>query len=129
MMKWIVGVLLALAAAWSVPTFADEAEVNADVFYQTAVELQKKGMGAMFDKRTKPMMRQMKAAGQAAKDENEAATARGKPVYCVPQAARKKGIGADQVIAMLGKVPAERRKRLTLKQAWREALIREYPCH
>ena len=107
---------------------AGPADVNADAFYVDAKELMDKGVTAMFDKRTKPRMAQMKAAAEAAKAENAAAEKRGSPLYCVSAAERKKGMSAQQVVRMLGDMPAAQRKRSTLAQAWRAALIREYPC-
>ena len=73
--------LLALAA----PAFASPAGVNAQAFYADAQQLMDKGVRAMFDKRTKPRMAQLRAAAELAKAENEAATARGKdPVVSIP---------------------------------------------
>lgn len=120
---------LVIAAAVFVagaPAAAADGDVNADAFYRDARSLMGKGMGALFDKRTKPMMAHMKAAGLAAKTENDAATKAGKPVYCVPKS--KKGLDAKGVVAMLGRVPEAQRKSMTLKQAWRTALVRDYPC-
>ena len=116
--------LLALAA----PAFASPAGVNAQAFYADAQQLMDKGVRAMFDKRTKPRMAQLRAAAELAKAENEAATARGKPLYCVSAAQRKQGLGAQKVVTMLGAVPEHDRRKMTLAQAWRAALIREYPC-
>ena len=108
---------------------AGPADVNAQAFYVDARELLDKGMRAIFDKRTKPRMAQLKAAGQLAKSENEAATAKGRPIYCVSDDERKKGLDAERAVKMLGAVPEADRRRMTLAQAWRAALIREYPCH
>ena len=110
------------------PAIGAPGDINADRFYVTAKELMGKGMGAMFDKRTKPMVADMKAAGERVRAANKAAVARGTPLFCVPEAARKKGLDAQRAVAILGRLPAERRKRLTLSDAWREALAREYPC-
>jgi len=121
-----MAVAMALAAGTAV--HAAPSEVNADVFYTNARELMGKGMAAMFDKRARPMMAQMKDAATLAKAENEAATARGKPIYCVPDAARKKGMSADMVVEKIGRLPQAQRKASTLRQAWRAVLIRDYPC-
>lgn len=110
------------------PATAADGDVNADAFYRDARALMAKGMGAVFDKRTRPMMASMKAAGLAAKAENDAGAKDGKPVYCVPAAARKKGLGPQDAIEKLGRIPEGQRKVMTLKQAWRAALIRDYPC-
>ena len=121
---------LLAAAAVSTPlavAHAAPSDVNAQVFYADAMAVQKKGMAALFDKRTKPMMAQMKDAGTRARAENLAAGAAGRPLYCVPEAA-KSGMGAKQVIAMLGKLAETERRSLTLHEAWKRALAREYPC-
>jgi hypothetical protein len=73
-------------------------------------------------------MAAMKDAGQRVRDENEAATKRGAPIYCVTEAQRKKGMTPQMIVDMLGRLPEAHRKRVTLVQAWRTALIREYPC-
>ena len=116
--------LLALATSAS----AGPANVNAQAFYDDAQQLMGKGMRAMFDKRTKPRMAQLKAAAELAKAENDRATAKGQPLYCVSDAERRKGLNANAVVEMLGAVPESDRRRMTLAQAWRAALIREYPC-
>ena len=116
------------ALTFATAATAGPADVNAQAFYVDAVELVDKGMGALFDKRTKPRMAQLKAAGQLAREENEAGKARGKPVYCVSEAERKKGIDAKKAVKILGAVPENDRRKMTLAQAWRAGLIREYPC-
>ena len=126
MHKHILAGLGALTLATS--ALAGPADVNAQAFYVDAVELVDKGMGALFDKRTKPRMAQLKAAGQLARDENEAGKARGKPVYCVSDAERKKGLDAKSAVRILGALPESDRRNMTLAEAWRAALIREYPC-
>ena len=110
------------------PALAAPADVNAQEFYVDAKALMAKGVTAMFDKRTKPRMAQMRDAGERAKAANDAATKRGEPIYCVSAAERKKGMSAEQAVAMLGRVPEAQRKRSTLAQAWQAALAREYPC-
>lgn len=123
----------ALAAALSLAVLSSSAmaapgDMNADRFYLIAKDLMGKGMGAMFDKRTKPVMAEMKGAAEAVRAENKKAEARGAPIYCVPAAARKKGMNPQMVVDKLGAIPAERRRKMTLTQAWREALVRDYPC-
>ncbi len=102
--------------------------MNADAFYAVAKELSAKGMRAMFDSRTKPTINAMKAAAASAKSANATAEKRGAPLYCVPAAARKKGLGPDQVVTWLGEVPAAQRKRQTLSQTWLGILVAKYPC-
>lgn len=107
---------------------AAASDVNAQSFYAAAIALQKKGIAALFDKRVKPLKAQMEDAGRRVKAENDAARARGAPLYCLSDAQRKQGMGASEVIAMLGRVPLAERERLTLAQVWRRAIIARYPC-
>ncbi len=126
--------LLALFAAFLMSMSASSAglagpgEGNADAFYNDAKALLAKGAGAMFDKRLKPTMAQLKVAGEAVRAENAAATNRGRPLYCVPEKARQKGLGPKFVVDQFGTIPQQRRRQLTVTQAWREILVREYPC-
>ncbi len=53
--------------------------MNAQAFYADAQQLMGKGVRAMFDKRTKPRMAQLKAAAELAKTENDRATAGERP--------------------------------------------------
>ena len=119
---------LSLGAALLMPAIAQArpSDVNAQEFYARAKALEAKGMTAMFDKRTKPTMAQMKDAGEYARTANAAATKRGAPLYCVP--ANAKGLNAEQVLVMLGKVPEAQRRSSTLSAAWLSTLKRTYPC-
>ena len=123
----LIGASLALVGL-AVPASAGPAAVNAQEFYVDAQALLKKGAMAMFDKRTKPRMAQLKAAGEAARSDNEAATRRGTPLYCVSDAERKKGLDPQKAMDLLGAVPEAQRRRSTLRQAWLAALVRKYPC-
>lgn len=114
--------LLCPASAYAAPS-----DVNAQAFYVDAKALEAKGMAAMFDKRLKPMMAQMKDAGARSRAHNLAAKAQGKPLYCVPDA-KKKGMSSREVIALLGRVPEAERRSSTLFEVWKRALGREYPC-
>ena len=120
--------LCLLASTLAIPAVAQQGSVNADEFYRDAKELSGKGMRAMFDERTKPRMAQMRAAAETVKAENEAAKKRGSPLYCVSDAERKKGLNTEMIVQMLGRIPEAQRKRMTLAQAWRAALVRQYPC-
>jgi hypothetical protein len=124
-----VRLLVWAAAALVLPTAADAApsDVNAQTFYAGAMALQAKGMRAVFDKRLKPMTAQMKDAGERSRAANLAASAAGKPLYCVPEGT-KRAMGAPQVIALLGRLPEGERRSLSLFEAWKRALTREYPC-
>lgn len=122
-------VIAAGTALFAAPLTAAPADANADEFYRDAKELNARGMRAMFDKRTKPRMAQIKDAAETVKAANEVATKAGKPLYCVPSAARKKGIDVDFIVSRLGAIPESRRKTMTLKKAWRQVLVTEYPCN
>ena len=124
-----MGFKLLAAAALVLPTAATAApsDVNAQAFYADAKALEAKGMTALFDKRLKPMTAQMKDAGQRSRAANLAAKTAGKPLYCVPEGV-KRGMGSQQVIAMLGRLPETERRSATLFEAWKRALAREYPC-
>lgn len=119
--------ILAMSLLCSTAAYAAPSDVNAQAFYADAKALEAKGMRAMFDGRLKPMMAQMKDAGERSRAANIAAKAAGKPLYCVPDS-MKKGMGAKQVVAIIGKLPETERKSLTLYEAWKRALAREYPC-
>lgn len=123
--------LRAIAPVWVLlfvagPAYATPADVNAQAFYTDARALQSKGVRAMFDKRLKPLTAQMRDAGKRAVAANASATKAGRPLYCVPPAAR--GLSHDQIIAMLGALPEAERRSSSLAKAWLTALVRTYPC-
>lgn len=103
-------------------------DMNAETFYTQGMAVKDKGMAALLDKRTKPLISAMKDAGKRVKAENDLATKRGSPLYCVPAAAKKKGMNVDMVFAELGTIPQSQRKTLSVVNAWRKILIRKYPC-
>ncbi len=119
--------LAAVGLMCSTPTWAAPGDVNAQAFYVDAVALEDRGMRALFDKRLKPMVAQMRDAGMRSGAANKAATAVGKPIYCMSKV-EKKAIDAKDVIAMLGRVPDSERRSSTLFEAWKGALAREFPC-
>lgn len=71
-----IGVLLA-----AIPANA----MDAETFFIKAVALKKKGMGAVFAKDLKPMMRVFEAAAKAVKAENDVARTIGAPLLCEPK--------------------------------------------
>jgi hypothetical protein len=99
--------------------------MDAETFYVKAVALKKKGMGMMFSKDLKPMARHFEAAADSVKAENEQARAAGKPLFCAP---KKYRLTADQFIAEFGRIPQDRRRKQTVREAWREIVIRRFPC-
>jgi hypothetical protein len=115
---FLAGGLLSLCA---VPAYA----MDAETFYVKAVALKKKGMGMMFSKDLRPMARLFETAADSVKAENERAKAAGAPLYCAP---KKYRLTADQFIAEFGQIPQERRRKQTVREAWREIVIRRFPC-
>ena len=107
-------------------TSAASASMNAQSFYAKAVALEKKGMGAMLSKDLKPVMNEMKASGAAVKAENEAAKKAGSPLYCPPE--KSSGMNSKQLLALFGAIPESRRKSINVKTAWKEILIKKFPC-
>jgi hypothetical protein len=99
--------------------------MDAETFYLKAVALKKKGMGAMFSKDLKPMVRVFENAADSVKAENESARATGSPLFCAP---KKYRLTADQFIAEFSRIPQERRRAQTVREAWREIVIRRFPC-
>ena len=112
-----VWALLALPAA----VFA----MDAQSFYARAVTLKKLGPAAMLAPELKPLVGEMRIASQSVKAENERAKAAGRPLYCVPKNA---AIGVDDVLNGFASIPVSRRHRMSVTQAWREILIKRYPC-
>lgn len=99
--------------------------MDAETFYVKAVALKKKGMGMMFSKDLRPLARHFEEAADSVKAENEQARETGKPLFCAP---KKYRLTADQFIAEFARIPQERRRRLTVRNAWREIVIRRFPC-
>ncbi len=99
--------------------------MDAETFYVRAVALKNKGMAAMFSKDLKPMISLFDKVANSVKAENEQAKAAGSPLYCAP---KKYRLTADQFLAEFGKIPQERRRLQTVREAWREIVIRRFPC-
>ena len=99
--------------------------MDAETFYVKALALKKKGMGAVFSKEIKPMARLLQAAAESVKAENEQAHAAGKPLFCVP---KKYRMTAEQFLESFAGIPQERRRIQTVRDAWREIVIRRFPC-
>jgi hypothetical protein len=99
--------------------------MTAETFYKKASYLKKQGIAAMFSSDVTLLTNEMKAAVKSVKAENAAATAKGKPLYCAPE---KVDIEADEVIKEFGAIPQQRRKKMSVRAAWREIAIRKYPC-
>ncbi|NJM50682.1 MAG: hypothetical protein HC843_07240 [Sphingomonadales bacterium] len=99
--------------------------MDAHSFYTKGRALEKKGMAAVFSSEFKPLMTEMKMAGKTVKAENEKAKADGKPLYCTNG---KEAMTPKILLAEFGKIPDDRRPKITVTQALREILSRRYPC-
>lgn len=99
--------------------------MDAETFFVKAIVLKKKGMSAVFAHDLKPMIRIFEAAANSVKAENEVARATGSPLFCAP---KKYRLTADQFISEFSGIPKERRQRQTVREAWREIVIRRFPC-
>jgi hypothetical protein len=100
--------------------------MDAESFYAKALTLKKQGMSAMFSKDLKPVMSEFQNAAKSVKAENDKAKVAGNPIYCAP--AKPQKMTTDQFLAEFGKIPQSRRQQMTVRQAWREIVIRKYPC-
>lgn len=99
--------------------------MDAEAFYLKAVELKKRGMSAVFSNDLKPMVTVFKSAADSVKAENLKAKAEGDPLFCPPAKYR---LTADQFLSEFGKIPPSRRRTQTVREAWREIVIRRFPC-
>ena len=99
--------------------------MDAETFFVKAVALKKKGMGAVFAKDLKPMIKVFETAADSVKAENEAARSAGSPLFCAP---KKYRLTADQFIGEFSRIPKERRRIQAVRDAWREIVIRRFPC-
>ena len=99
--------------------------MDADTFYNKAAALQKKGVTAILSSDLKPVMNEIKTASQSVKAENDAAKTAGNPIYCVPKGAK---FTSEDALKSFGAIPVARRKSMTVRQAWRETLVKRFPC-
>jgi len=113
--------LLALPAAVSAQS------MNAEVFHQKAVALQKKGPLAVFSGDLKLVMNEGKAsAGKARQIRLAAVKAGQKPRYCPPEGS--KGIDSDEYMKGLSAIPAAERAKIDMTEATTRILARKFPC-
>jgi hypothetical protein len=99
--------------------------MDAETFYRKGVALQRLGVAAMASSDLEPLMNEIKAASKSVKAENDRAKAAGKPLFCPPASNQ---MTPEQLLAEFGRIPANRRKLMTTRQALREIAIRKYPC-
>jgi hypothetical protein len=99
--------------------------MDAETFYRKGVVLQRQGVVAITSSDLQPLMDEIKAASKSLKLENDRAKLAGKPLFCPPTSNQ---MTPDQLLAEFGRIPANRRKLMSVRQALREIAIRKYPC-
>ena len=99
--------------------------MDAQTFYAKALALNKMGAAAVATSDFRLLTAEIKSADAALEQDNKRAKSQGKAIYCPPA---KAGIGANELIAEFGKIPKNRRSKITVRQAWREIAVRKFPC-
>ena len=119
--------LIVAAAAALVPAAASAQSMSAEIFFQKAQALQRKGMMAMFSSDVKKLMKEAKAAGETARAQRLATLkAGGKPRYCPPKGARR--MDSDEFMARLGAMPKAERLRIDMTEAMIRIMVAKFPC-
>lgn len=113
-------------ATLSGPALAQQ--MNADIFYQRAVRLKKKGPFALLQrKEVKALLAEVEGAGKMVKERRLAAEKAGKHgAYCPPT--EKSRMTSDEYLAGIGAIPTLERKKITMVEAVTRMLERKYPC-
>ncbi len=110
-----------------VPAMAAAQSMNAEVFYNKAAALEKKGAMALFSGDLKLVMNEGKASAAKARATRLAAVKAGqKPRYCPPAAT--KGMGSDEYMRGLAAIPASERAQIDTTEATTRILARKFPC-
>lgn len=101
------------------------AAMDANSFYLRASALKKLGAAAVLTSDFSTLKAEAEAADKSVRAENARAKAKGTPLFCAPA---KVEFNADQLLAEFRKIPENRRRAISVRQAWREIAIRKYPC-
>ena len=102
--------------------------MNAEIFYQRAIALQKKGVMALFSGgEIKALTKEGQAAGARAREVRLAAVKAGqKPRFCPPQG--PVSIDSREFMTRLSAIPAPDRKRIDMTEATTRILTAKFPC-
>ena len=102
--------------------------MNAEIFHQRAVALQKKGPLALFSRgEIRALMNEGKASGESARAARLAAIHAGKkPRYCPPADVR--GMDSDEFMKRLAVIPQAERRQINMGEAMNRILAAKYPC-
>ena len=124
----LLRLVLCGAAALFVAHPALGQSMNAEVFHQRAVALQKKGPLALFSRgEINALMNEGKASGERARAERLAAVKAGKtPRYCPPTDVR--GMSSDEFMKRLAAIPQAERREISMGEAMNRILATKYPC-
>ena len=118
-MKYAVVALSVLIGA---PAMA----MPATTFLAKADALMAKGPLALFSSDVGLLKQEATQAGTQLKAERLALLAQHRPTaYCPPA---KSGIGSDELLASLRRIPAPELARMQFKDAFRHILTQKYPC-
>ena len=118
--------LCAVALSVATPAFAQH--MNADVFYQRAIKLKKKGALALFSAgEIKALVREVKAAGNMVKQTRlNAERAGGHGRYCPPKGSPR--MKSEEFIAALGAIPLAERRSIDMVEATTRLMEKKFPC-
>lgn len=101
--------------------------MNAEVFYQRAAALQKKGVMALFSSDLKVLTKEGQEAGAKAREQRMAAIRAGqKPRYCPPEGPVK--IDSKEFFNRLSAIPPADRQRIDMIEATTRILTAKFPC-
>ena len=115
-----------LAALAALAGFGSAQAMDVATFLAKSEVLRQKGVMAMFASEYREMQAAAQAAIAALRRERLAALAAGRrPAYCPPEHA---GLTPAEIMTTMQAVPAARRPRTDIKDAFRAAFVRKYPC-
>ena len=99
--------------------------MDAHSFYVRGTMLKAQGPTAVLMPDFQVLKAEMDSAIKAVTAENGRAKKAGRPLFCAPA---KPEMSADQLLAEFRRIPTERRKKISVRQAFREIAIRRFPC-
>ncbi len=96
-------------------------------FLAKAAALEKKGALALFSSDMGLLKKEIRSSAGALRNERIAAQRAGrKPAYCPP--AKPSALGVSDILGHFRSIPADRRARMTTRDAFRSLLVTKYPC-
>jgi hypothetical protein len=96
-------------------------------FLAKAAALEKKGALALFSSDMGLLKKEIRSSAGALRNERIAAQRAGrKPAYCPP--AKPEALGVSDILGHFRSIPADRRARMTTRDAFRSLLVTKYPC-